>query len=529
MAENRKTELWMMGSLMAAYALYVFYKHLKNTRKSLPPSQPSASLSALAKAVSGPLARGLERKSTTKEQEYLAAHHMAELLAPDHVTQDSEVCILNPMMGEGSNRGITESGFMPISVFNVVGGYVLGQQVFREGENPNNAVRYVRGAPREEIAFDPKTVKAAIATCGGLCPGLNVVVRELVMTLYYNYGVREIFGVQSGYRGFYTPGSIKPLTPDIVTEAHTLGGTLLKSSRGGFDLTAICDAIDSHGFNMLFILGGDGTHRGIMSISTELRKRGRCVSIVGVPKTIDNDIPLIEKSFGFETAVQEAQRAIQSANVEANSVNYGVGLVRVMGRNSGFVAMNATIASRDVNVCLIPEVPYEIKRVCEHVHRRLLARNHCVLVVAEGAATACVDQHLVREGKDPSGNPLLFDIGNHLKKEIVEYCSSQGMECTLKFIDPTYMIRTVPANSHDRTLCVQLAQAATHGAFAGYTAFTVGTIAGASVLIPVQTITQAKEGKDAMPGQRRVDPERNIMWWRLMASTGQPSFMTLPA
>ena len=412
---------------------------------------------------------------------------------------------------------------MPITVFNTVGGYVLSQQVYKDGESPDNAIRFVRGVPREEIAFDPATVKAAIATCGGLCPGLNVVIRELVMTLHYIYKVREIYGIKSGYRGFYTPTSITRLTPEDVTEAHTLGGTLLKSSRGGFDLTKICDSIESNGFNMIFILGGDGTHRGIMALSEELRRRNLQVAILGVPKTIDNDIPLIDKSFGFETAVQEAQRAIRSANVEANSADFGVGLVRLMGRNSGFVAMNATIASRDVNLCLIPEVPYEISRVCEFVHKRLVARNHCVIVVAEGAASACMDQKLFREGADASGNPLLFDIGSHLKKAIVDYCTSQGMECTLKFIDPTYMIRTVPANSHDRTLCVQLAQAAVHGAFAGYTAFTVGTIAGNSVLIPVQTITQAKEGKNAMPGQRRVDPEHNIMWWRLMASTGQPN------
>ena len=524
MADNRQRDAWVAGSVLAAWALYLVFKHIKQSR-SLPPSNPSVP-SAIPQSFVASFARSLIRNSTTREQQYLSASHTAQLQAPDSISKDSEVCLINPMLGEGQERGISSSGFMPISVFNTVGGYVLSKQVFREGEKPEDAVRFVRGVPRDEIAFDPKTVKAAIATCGGLCPGLNVVIRELVMTLHYNYGVRGIFGIQSGYRGFYTPNSIIQLTPEKVTDVHNLGGTLLKSSRGGFDLKAICDSIESQGFNMLFILGGDGTHRGIMVLSTELRRRNRQVAIVGVPKTIDNDIPLIDKSFGFETAVQEAQRAIQSANVEANSADFGVGLVRLMGRNSGFVAMNATIASRDVNLCLIPEVPYEIKRVVEFVYKRLVARNHCVIVVAEGAATACVDQNLVREGKDPSGNPLLFDIGAHLKKEIVSYCASKGMECILKFIDPTYMIRTVPANSHDRTLCVQLAQAAVHGAFAGYTAFTVGTIAGKSVLIPVQVITQAKEGKDAMPGQRRVDPEHDIMWWRLMASTGQPNFTT---
>lgn len=522
MAESKPNyELLLVSTLAAGFVAYALLKHLKQTKKKpVPPveeailTEPRNPFRSLIKAI-----------STTKEFAFISSSsgRPAHLTVPD--TLQATECFPNPMIGSGTERSLTGSAFMPTSVFNIVGGYVLGKQVFREGEDhPNEAIKFIMGDPRREIVFLPRNVKVGIATCGGLCPGLNVVIRELVMTLYYNYGVPEIYGVKSGYRGFYTPGNIVRLTPEMVTEYHTLGGTVLKSSRGGFDADKICDSVQSFGFNMLFILGGDGTHRGIMALSQNFKKRGVEIAIVGVPKTIDNDIPLIDKSFGFETAVEEAQRAIQSANVEANSADFGIGLVKLMGRNSGFIAMNATIASRDVNLCLIPEVPYEIKKVVEFVHKRLLHKNHCVIVVAEGAASACVDQKLVKEGTDASGNPLMYDIGNHLKSEIIGYCKTQGMECTLKYIDPTYMIRTVPANSHDVALCVQLAQAAVHGAFAGYTAFTVGTISSNPVLIPVQTITQVREGKNAALGQRRVDPEHNLMWWRLMASTGQPNF-----
>ena len=523
MVESKpRYELLLASSCVAAFTAFAFWKQYRKTH----PQAVAGSEEKKPEEVKNPF-RSLVRAVTTSELRYVTStdKKTTNLITPDTLSTGDEVCYTNPMIGEGKDRGISGSGFMPSSVFNTVGGYVMGKRVFKEGqETPNDAIKFILGSPREEIVFDPKKVKVAIATCGGLCPGLNVVIRELVMTLHYNYGVPEVYGVQSGYRGFYTPGKLMKLTPEKMTEIHNLGGTILKSSRGGFDLAKICDSVQENGFNMIFILGGDGTHRGIMVLSNEFRRRNVAVAIVGVPKTIDNDIPIIDKSFGFETAVEEAQRAIRSADVEANSADFGVGLVKLMGRNSGFIAMNATIASRDVNVCLIPEVPYEMKKVCEFVHQRLIHRNHCVIVVAEGAATACVDQSLVREGTDASGNPLLFDIGNHLKKEIVGYCAAQGMECTLKFIDPTYMIRTVPANSHDRTLCVQLAQAAVHGAFAGYTAFTVGLVGGRSGLIPVKTITEAMEGKNAVPGQRRVDPERDIMWWRLMASTGQPNF-----
>lgn len=388
-------------------------------------------------------------------------------------------------------------------------------------------MRFLLTDPRKSIILNPDEIKAAIVTCGGICPGLNVVIRELVMTLAYNYGTTEIYGIRDGYLGFYSENCIIKLTPMDVSDIHSVGGTYLRTSRGGWNLKAISDSIEANGFNQVYIIGGDGTHRGIHALTEEFGRRKRMVSFIGIPKTIDNDIPIIDSSFGFNTAVEEAQRAINSANVEANSVQNGVGLVKLMGRNSGFIAVHSALASRDVNLCLIPEARYELNGdsgIYSYIHSRLMIKNHAVIVVAEGAAASCSDEELVMEGTDASGNPLMFDIGSHMKKGIMKYCKAKGIDVTLKYIDPTYMIRTVPAQASDKILCATLAQAAVHGAFAGFTGFSVGTVGGHSCFIPIRTLTSKKEGFEAKPGQRRVDPSNNLNWWRLLASTGQPIF-----
>ena len=111
------------------------------------------------------------------------------------------------------------------------------------------------------------------------------------------------------------------------------------------------------------MIGGDGTHKGIQEIYNELKSQNYQATCVGIPKTIDNDIPIIDKSFGFETAVAESIRAIRSAYVESRGADYGIGLVRLMGRDAGWIAMEATNISRDVNICLIPESEFGTKGV----------------------------------------------------------------------------------------------------------------------------------------------------------------------
>ncbi|OSX73622.1 hypothetical protein BU14_0333s0011 [Porphyra umbilicalis] len=377
---------------------------------------------------------------------------------------------------------------------------------------------FLRCGPREFIAFHPQTVNAAIVTCGGLAPGLNTVVRELVCTLSRLYGVENIYGVPYGYRGFYSPNhNLRRLTEDSVSSIHHQGGTILGSSRGGFDLKLICDAVEDRSLNQIFIIGGDGTHRGALAIYEELRRRKCKIACVGIPKTVDNDFPLIDRSFGFDTAVQETQRAINCAKVEAEAAINGLGLVKVMGRASGQIAMFACLASRDVNVCLIPEIPFELTG--DHGLLRCVAdlfetKGHCVIVVAEGAGMDLISDDMRSYGTDASGNVKRPDIGLWLRARINEHFAAQGQEVNLKLIDPFYMVRSLPANATDSLYCSLLGQSAVHGAMAGYSGFSTGIVNGHHVMLPMTEICNRS--------RTRVDVHSR-MWHRVLACTNQPS------
>ena len=391
---------------------------------------------------------------------------------------------------------------------------ILKQTVVNPGK-PQNFARYLRSGPREHVAFSYDEVRAAIVTCGGICPGINTVIRELTDGLANLYGVQHIYGIRGGYRGFYDGTPYMPLDPRNVDGIHRLGGTVLGTSRGGFDLERILHAIEQHRFNQLYVIGGDGTIKGAAAIAAECERRRRKVGVVSVPKTIDNDIPVIDHSFGFMTAVEEAQRAINAAHVEVTCFPNGIGVVRLMGRNSGFIAMYATLASRDVDCCLIPEVPFDLHGphgLCAYIQQRLAQNGHFVLVVAEGAG-----QELVPEvrGADLSGNRKLADIGPFLTAQIEDYFHAIGMEVSMKYIDPTYMVRAIPPIASDQMYCALLAHSAVHGAMAGYTSFTVGPVNGRYAMIPLS---------DVAGEQQRVSV-RDRTWMRLLSSTGQPSVL----
>ncbi|CAI0425684.1 unnamed protein product [Linum tenue] len=377
------------------------------------------------------------------------------------------------------------------------------QRIVVHKDSPRGT-HFRRAGPRQKVYFDSDEVNACIVTCGGLCPGLNTVIREIVSTLYSMYGVKKVLGIDGGYRGFYARNTIN-LTPKVVNDIHKRGGTILGTSRGGHDTKKIVDSIEDRGINQVYIIGGDGTQKGASVIYEEVRRRGLKVAVAGIPKTIDNDIPVIDKSFGFDTAVEEAQRAINAAHVEAESAENGIGLVKLMGRYSGFIAMYATLASRDVDCCLIPESPFYLKGeggLFEFVEKRLKESGHMVIVVAEGAG-----QELLSESKsmtDASGNKLLQDVGLWLSQNIKDHMKAQKMSINLKYIDPTYMIRAIPSNASDNVYCTLLAQSCVHGAMAGYSGFTSGL--------------------------RIIEKQNKViitdrMWARLLSSTNQPSFM----
>ena len=348
-------------------------------------------------------------------------------------------------------------------------------------------------------------------SCGGLCPGINVVIRELVMALRYNYGVAEIYGIKWGFFGFTKKDCWVKLNPEDVKEIHLLGGTVLGTSRSGFDGEEISKHLIKNNVNMVFFIGGDGTHRGIKELSKILKEKKKKIVLVGIPKSIDNDMPIIDKSFGLESAIQESVRTIRAANVEANCNLNGIGLVKLFGRSSGFVAMLSTLAARDVNICLIPEIPFNLygeNGLLDFIFQRIQIKEHCVIVVSDGARFS------VKDYKTTNGKPV-EDIGIVIKKEIIKKSEELGVEVNLKYMDPTYVVRAVPANEYDCNLCAKLAESAVHCAFAGFTNFSVGMINNKPCMIPLEKMCGKSE--------RKVEFNSDD-YLMLLASTGQPSF-----
>ncbi len=373
--------------------------------------------------------------------------------------------------------------------------------------------------PREKIFFDPAKSKAAIVTCGGLCPGINDVIRAIVMELYYRYGVGNIIGIKYGFKGIMPRYryDIKELTPELVKDIHTLGGSVLGSSRGREDIGEMVDVLKRKNVDMFFCIGGDGTMRAAELIAAEVTRRNVNMAVVGIPKTIDNDLNIIQRTFGFDTAISESMMVLQCAHTEATGAPNGIGLVKIMGRQSGHIAARAALAQSDVNFVLIPEVPFDLegeKGLLQVLERRLKEKGHCVILVAEGAGQELISQSSDPIERDPSGNPKLLDIGNFLKTRINAYFQEKGIEVNLKYIDPSYTIRSVPANSNDRIYCGALAQYAVHAAMAGKTAMLVALVRDEYVHLPLGMIGSGM----------KVDPGGNI-WMRVLEGTGQPPSM----
>lgn len=386
------------------------------------------------------------------------------------------------------------------------------------GDNvtPSNLMQ--KAGPREHIYFNPAHVTAGICTCGGLCPGLNDVIRSVVRCLYYRYGVRRIRGFRFGFKGFFADQGFDTidLTPPLVDEIHKTGGSFLGTSRGGGNrVTDIVDAVEALSINMLFIIGGDGTQRGALDVANEIESRGLKVAVVGIPKTVDNDLEFIDKSFGFETAVQKATEAVAAAHMEAHSQVNGIGLVKLMGRESGFIAAHTALASHETNFCLIPEVPFDLdgpNGFFHHLQLRMERRHHAVIIVAEGAGQELLEQS---NATDASGNKKLGDIGVFLRDKIQEYFDSKGIHINIKYIDPSYQIRASTTNAIDSVYCERLGNNAVHAAMAGKTKIVIGLVHGKYVHIPIKMATMHRNV---------VDPE-GALWRDALDATAQPILM----
>lgn len=396
--------------------------------------------------------------------------------------------------------------------------HVLYSGDLREIENYQKADKrppcFEMGGPREKIYFDPSKLKCGIVTCGGLCPGLNDVIRAIVFSLHHHYRVRTVFGFRYGYEGLSYRHAHTPmeLTPELVQNIHQQGGTILGSSRGSQDVSEMVDTLEQMNVGILFTIGGDGTLRGARDIAEEIERRNLKICVIGIPKTIDNDISYMERSFGFITAVSEATTAIYAAHSEAGGARNGIGLVKLMGRHSGFIAAFSTLANSDVNFCLVPEVRFGLEPFLESLGERLEARHHAVVVVAEGAGQDLMADTLER---DASGNIRLGDIGVFLKDQIMDYFKKAGMEVTLKYIDPSYMIRSMPANPPDSAFCLMLGHNAVHAGMAGRTNMVVGYWKGEFTHVPISA---------AVSKRKEIDP-KDKLWTGVLSSTGQPREM----
>lgn len=387
-----------------------------------------------------------------------------------------------------------------------------------EGASSIDELEFFQSAGiREKLYFKPEKVTVGIVTCGGLCPGLNDVIRAITFCAIEGYGVKRVLGFQYGYEGLVARYFHQPVELDTenTDDIHEKGGTVLRTSRGQQDTREIVHTLKHYKVDILITIGGDGTLRGARDIYQEVTAQGLDIAVVGIPKTIDNDISLVERSFGFETAVEGAWDTINCAHAEAKAFRRGVGLIKLMGRESGWIAASASIANSNVNFCLIPEEPFDLdgpNGFFEHLLHRLEYKDHAVVVVAEGAG-----QHLIPhagEETDESGNVRLADIGFFLRGKMKQWFTEKGEEVNIKYFDPGYSIRSTPANANDSEYCLLLGNNALHAGMAGKTNMIVGLYNHRLVHLPIPMIGERKQ----------VLPD-GWVWQTVIQSTRQPASM----
>jgi 6-phosphofructokinase 1 len=414
----------------------------------------------------------------------------------------------------GGVTGMHNKSFMPDTkrvMVSVAQSTVI--RMIKEGKEPPS---FELAGPRKKIYFDPKKLRCAIVTCGGLCPGLNDVIRSIVLELHYGYGVRNIYGIRYGLQGFIPEygHDVMELKPESVVNILEMGGSILGSSRGAQSIEEIVDSLDRMNIGILFMIGGDGTLLAASRIADAIKERGLKTGVVGIPKTIDNDIYMVSRSFGFETAVDVATQAIKGAHNESMGFPNGIGLIKLMGRHSGFIAATTTLAQQNVNFVLIPEVDFDLegpKGLLCALEDRLKRRKHAVIVVAEGAGQKFFEG--TQDDFDESGNVRLKDIGPFLKERILAYFEAKKVETTLKYIDPSYIIRSLPANANDHLFCSFLGRDAVHAGMAGKTRLLMGHWNNHFVHLPM-TATAGK--------RKHVNPEGKL-WLSVLDATGQDS------
>jgi 6-phosphofructokinase 1 len=419
-----------------------------------------------------------------------------------------ELSMNSPVLGAAQfpsplNCWINESERVPATIVRTV-----------DAQQPEDELLFELAGARKNLFFQPPETRAGIVTCGGLCPGLNDVVRSLFFELHHGYGIKDVFGFRWGYQGL-DPDAVEPLvlTHEVVDGIHLQAGTILGTSRGPVDIGRAVENLIRRRINIVFTIGGDGTQRGAKKLFEEAQRRGYALSVVGVPKTIDNDIPFVARSFGFLTAVEEATKVLQRAHTEARCVQNGIALVKLMGRHAGFLAAEATVASQDVNFTLIPEVPFRLageSGFLAALEQRIVKRGHAVIVVAEGSGQELLGN--TGQERDASGNARLRDIGLFLREEIEGWFKTRRIPCLMRYFDPSYLIRSSPDNAEDSVLCDSFARNAAHAAMAGKTGLVIGFLHNRFIHVPIDLLETR---------QKRLDPD-SADWNAVLSVTGQP-------
>ncbi len=390
------------------------------------------------------------------------------------------------------------------------------EQIVQDPKSPvASELSFELAGPRARLFFDPQQTHAGIVTCGGLCPGLNDVIRSLYLELHHAYGIREVLGFRGGYQGLDPARGAEPivLTPEFVDNIHKEGGTVLGTSRGPVDVGVAVANLIRRRVDVLFTIGGDGTQRGANHLFLEAKRRGHALAVVGIPKTVDNDVAFVARTFGYLTAVQEAAQVLHRAHTEARSVENTIALVKLMGRHAGFIAGGATVASQDVNFTLVPEVAFKLdgeRGFLAALKQRIVKRKHAVVVVAEGAGQDLLEKGAA--GRDASGNVKLKDIGLFLRDRIEGYFKAENLPIVMRYFDPSYLIRSSPANSEDSILCDLFARHAVHAAMAGKTGLVIGYLHDRFIHVPIELLASRK---------KCVDPD-GPAWSAVLAATGQP-------
>ncbi|KAL4449228.1 hypothetical protein ABPG74_015610 [Tetrahymena malaccensis] len=456
----------------------------------------------------------------------------AKLHVDNHLVEelrflDSPLCEIERVHNLIIDRGLTQiddivtkkAESMPKGAFIFTNTFILNKVEYGPTCMIQSAKRWLRAGPRYNLYFQPQEVKALVLSVGSIVPGINVVIREIVRALNNNYGANQVYGARFGYKGVIEENFID-LSKNLADNVHSTGGSFLGVCRGGFNLNLILKVLIKHGFNQLYIIGGDGAMRSAQALQAEIAKKKHNIAICVIPKSVQGDIPIAEEQMGFQTTIEETAKAVEVGFVESQSHEYGIGLIRCFGRNAGFVASHVAEATGCVDVVLVPEFQWDLygeKGVLEYIRSQIKVKKHLIIIVSEGSVNSLRDVHLPELGEDESGNKIYINIGEFLKDKIIQYCEDKKQPIIIKFIDPLYITRACRANPHDTKICSQMAQNAVHGCMAGFTGFAVVIVHHKTAFVPLSEMVSGHYENKLVPHNRH--------WQRVLAQTLQPSFI----